>query len=113
MAVEAIKAGAYDFLEKPCDEQAFVALIRRAMAEEELRKAEAAAWSAHCSRLRSLSDRERQVMDLLVQGKLNKTIAGELGVAVRTVEVHRARVLAKMGVRTAVELAGIISGQKK
>lgn len=113
MAVEAIKAGAYDFLEKPCDEQTFIALIRRAMAEEELRKAEAAAWNVHCSRLRSLSDRERQVMELLVQGKPNKTIAGELGVAVRTVEVHRARVLAKMGVRTAVELAGIISGQKK
>lgn len=113
MAVEAIKAGAYDFLEKPCDEQAFIALIRRALAEEERRKAEDTAWNAHCARLRSLSEREREVMELLIQGKPNKTIAGELGVAMRTIEVHRARVLAKMGVRTAVELAGIVSAQKK
>jgi two-component system response regulator DctR len=113
MAVEAIKAGAYDFVEKPCDDQAFVALIRRALAEDQRRRAEDSVWSAHMARLRSLSEREREVMERLVQGKLNKVIAAELGVAVRTVEVHRARVLAKMGVRTAVELAAIIAGQKK
>jgi len=59
----------------------------------------------------TLSDREREVMALMVAGKLNKQIAGELDIAIRTVEVHRARVLEKMGVRNAVELAALLGGQ--
>ena len=60
---------------------------------------------------RTLSPREREVMDLLVAGKPNKVVADELGISMRTVEVHRARVLEKMGVRSAVELAQLLAGQ--
>ena len=59
-------------------------------------------------RLAQLSEREREVMELMIRGRLNKQIAGDLGIAMRTVEVHRARVLDKMGVRNAVELAALL-----
>ena len=60
------------------------------------------------SRLATLSSRERQIMDLILAGKLNKIIADELRISIRTVEVHRARLLEKMGVKTAVELAQLL-----
>ncbi|MEQ1523883.1 MAG: LuxR C-terminal-related transcriptional regulator [Aestuariivirga sp.] len=63
-------------------------------------------------RLQSLSTRELQVMELLVTGRANKVIAAELNIAMRTVEVHRARILAKLGVKTAVELGAVLSVMK-
>jgi two-component system response regulator DctR len=109
LAVNAIKSGAFDFLEKPFDDLALLEIVRRALdAARRLREAEQSAGE-NAKRLRSLSEREQQVMDRMIAGKANKVIAAELDIAVRTVEVHRARILAKMGVRTAVELAAVVS----
>ncbi len=109
IAVEALKKGAFDFLEKPFDDNA---LVDRAL--EALTTA-AAATSAGMRRagveqmIASLTLREREVLDHLVRGALNKQIADTLGVSMRTIEVHRARVFEKMGVRNAVELATLLA----
>jgi len=100
VAVAAIKAGAFDFLEKPFDDARLIEVVRRALDSV----APAAGTDASAGPAGALSAREREVMSLLLEGKPNKVIAAELGIAMRTVEVHRARVLHKMGVRSAVEL---------
>jgi two-component system response regulator DctR len=109
IAVGAIKSGAFDFLEKPCDDAALVALVERALQENARRCKRAEVTLAHQERLASLSAREKEVMELIAQGAPNKTIAHQLDIAVRTVEVHRARVFEKMGVRTAAELATLLA----
>jgi two-component system response regulator FixJ len=104
LAVEAMKLGAVDFLEKPFDDDALLASVRmaltrnRADSEEELRKADIR------ERLASLSPREQQVLDGLVAGHPNKTIAFDLGISARTVEVYRANVMTKMQARSLSEL---------
>ena len=99
LAVEAMKLGALDFIEKPFDDTLFLAAVRRALARHE-EEDRTVAWKAEVRRrLDSLSERERQVLDGLVEGKPNKVIAFELGISPRTVEVHRARVMDKMGAR--------------
>jgi two-component system response regulator DctR len=112
IAVGAIKSGAFDFLEKPCDDAALVALVERALEEGTRRCKRAEVALARQERLASLSAREREVMELIAQGAPNKTIAHQLDIAVRTVEVHRARVFEKMGVRTAAELATLLATQE-
>lgn len=102
LAVDAIKSGAYDFLEKPFDDEALLRLIEAALAAARLARSSQAGLAA---RLGTLSEREKQILPLLMAGKANKVIAAELDIAIRTVEVHRARVLAKMGARNVVELA--------
>jgi len=109
IAVGAIKSGAFDFLEKPCDEAALVPLIERALEEDSRRRKQAEAALAKHERIASLSAREREAMDLIAHGASNKAIAHQLQIAVRTVEVHRARVFEKMGVRTAAELATLLA----
>lgn len=111
MAVAALKKGAHDFVEKPFNDNELVdkvieALERRAVTE----RAEAGSASI-AARLASLSARERQVMDLVLAGRMNKVIADHLGITMRTVEVHRAHVFEKMGVKTAVELAGLMASR--
>jgi two-component system response regulator DctR len=109
MAVNALKRGAFDFVEKPFNEEVLIECIRRALAVE------AAEQTAHSDRERdearmaSLTDREHQVLQRVAAGKLNKVIADELCVSVRTVEVHRARVFAKLGVRSAAEVASLLT----
>ena len=76
------------------------------------RRADEAGLADLTARLEQLTARERQVMDLVLAGKLNKVIADELGITMRTVEVHRAHVFEKMGVKTAVELAQLLSSLK-
>ena len=105
LAVEAMKLGAVDFLEKPFDDDALLASVRMALGSEpattassELRKAEIK------ERLASLSPRERQVLDGLVAGHPNKTIAYDLGISPRTVEVYRANVMTKMQAGSLSEL---------
>jgi len=105
MVVEALKKGAFDFLEKPYSDNTLVDRIERAMAVEVATQVEDAQASERGARLASLTDREREVMQRVAAGKLNKVIGDELHIAVRTVEVHRARVFAKLGVRSAAELA--------
>ena len=96
LAVEAMKAGAVDFIEKPFDDEALLAAVRAALdrqAKDERREAELAEIR---TRLESLSAREQQVLEGLVAGLPNKTIAYDLNISPRTVEVHRANVMTKM-----------------
>lgn len=105
LAVRLIKRGAFDFLEKPFDDGELIARVRAALEVDEERRRRDGERAAIEARLAALTERERQVMQAILAGKMNKVIADELGIAMRTVEVHRARVFDKMGVRSAVELA--------
>lgn len=96
LAVEAMKAGAVDFIEKPFDDEVLLSAIRSALnrrARDSEREARATAVQ---DRMRKLSDRERDVLERLIDGKANKMIAYELGISPRTVEVYRANVMTKM-----------------
>lgn len=97
-AVAALKTGAVDFLEKPFDSDAVLASIEEALGNRP------PAEQAATARLAGLTPREREVMDLVVAGQTNKAIAHRLGIAVRTVEIHRARVMEKTGTRNLSEL---------
>jgi len=107
MAVQAIKAGASDFIEKPFDDQVLIdavhaALRRSAPATAPLTHSEAADYLA------TLTPREKEVLDCLVIGKLNKITAHELGMSIRTVETHRARIMQKMHARSLSELVRMV-----
>lgn len=108
-AVAALKGGAFDFVEKPFNDNELVDRCVTALAADAARRAEAHGKTDLQMRLDALSQRERQVMDLVLDGKMNKVIADELGISMRTVEVHRANLFEKMGVRTAVELARVMA----
>jgi two-component system response regulator FixJ len=104
LAVEAMKAGAIDFLEKPFNDEVLLSAIRTAVsrhAEDARRHDEAAAVA---EKLACLSAREAEVLDGLLAGRPNKTIAYDLSISVRTVEVHRAHLMAKMGAANLSEL---------
>lgn len=104
MAVRAVKSGAVDFLEKPVSDAALLERVREALRLDAENRRQCARRGHVAARLARLTPRERQVMDRMVAGRANKAIALELGIAEKTVEVHRKRVLEKMGVRTAIEL---------
>jgi two-component system, LuxR family, response regulator DctR len=110
-AVAAVKRGAFDFVEKPFSDNALVDRIEQALvsSHEHLEvaqsKGQVAQWLAE------LTEREREVMQLVITGKPNKLVADALGISVRTVEVHRARVFDKMNVKSAVELANLLRSQ--
>lgn len=108
-AVEAVKNGAFDFYEKPTTDQRLVERVKQALEKsgEHLDNVEVLKqWSA---RIDKLSPREREVMFLVAKGKLNKVIAADLDISMRTVEVHRANVFDKLKVRSAAELATLLS----
>ena len=111
MVVEALKKGAFDFLEKPYSDNALADRLEQALAVDAAMQAEGAQAAERSARLASLTEREREVMTRVAAGKLNKVIADELNVSVRTVEVHRARVFAKLGVRSAAEVATLVAGR--
>ncbi len=104
MAVAALKKGAADFIEKPFNDKDMLRLIEQCLsldrAGRERRRQELEA----ARRLASLTEREREVLDLIIAGKLNKQIADALNISIKTVEVHRARVMEKMNVRSVAEL---------
>jgi two-component system, LuxR family, response regulator DctR len=108
MAVLALKKGAFDFLEKPFDDHHLVELVLDAMRLDEALRRKLEAEASLTARLAQLTPREREVMQLVVDGDHNKAIASALDITVRTVEVHRARVFEKIGVRSAVELARLL-----
>lgn len=110
LAVAAVKKGAFDFVEKPFNDNELVDRVIRAMESDAARKTPAPGVSVVEARLAQLTPREREVMERILAGKYNKVIADELNIAMRTVEVHRARVFDKMGVKSAVELAQLLSG---
>lgn len=107
-AVEAVKRGAFDFCEKPFSDNALVDRIERALAVSRERVAQLGAQRALRARLDELTEREREVLQRVASGRPNKLIADELGISVRTVEVHRARVFEKMDVKSAAELAQLL-----
>jgi two-component system, LuxR family, response regulator FixJ len=108
VAVAAMKAGAADFLEKPFDDTQLLVAIRNAVVVSERSQDADAAATDISTRLASLTPKEREVLDKLVEGLPNKSIAYDLGSSPRTVEVHRARVMEKMGARSLPELVRMI-----
>jgi len=109
MAVEALHKGALDFVEKPFSDAALVERVQRALGLDAARHAGLAEQARADATLATLTEREREVMLRVAAGKLNKVIADELCIAIRTVEVHRSRVFAKLGVRSAAELATVLA----
>jgi two-component system response regulator DctR len=107
-AVDMVKRGAFDFCEKPFSDNALVDRIVQALRQSEAVLAARREKGVLQSRLADLTDRERDVMRLVVAGLPNKLIADQLDISVRTVEVHRARVFDKMEVKSAVELANLL-----
>ena len=104
MAVEAMQKGAVDFIQKPFRDQELLDRIREALATDEERREAQQHHAEVAHRLERLTNREREVFDLVVTGKPNKVIAYELGVSQRTVEIHRARVMEKMQARSLADL---------
>ena len=111
-AVSAVKRGAFDFVEKPFSDNALVDRVEQALA----RSADVIGQRREAQnvqrKLAELTDRERDVMRLVIAGRPNKLIADDLDISVRTVEVHRARVFEKMDVKSAVELANLLRDAK-
>jgi two-component system response regulator FixJ len=108
MAVGAIKAGAHDFIEKPFDERRLLASIEDAVSQRGRSVEEQTEIAAIAGRVAELSERQRQVMDLAVQGLSNKQIANQLGISPRTVESYRAWVMERMGARNLAELVRLV-----
>ena len=104
MAVEAMQKGAVDFIQKPFRDQELLDRIRDALATDQHRREEQQHHEEVAHRLEKLTNREREVFDLVVTGKPNKVSAYELGVSQRTVEIHRARVMEKMQARSLADL---------
>jgi two-component system response regulator FixJ len=106
-AVRAMKAGAVDFIEKPFDDERLLGAIGEALvvSEPSARDREAAEAA---EQIGGLSRRERQVLDALSAGRPNKVVAYDLGISVRTVEVHRARMLERLGVRSLAEAIRLV-----
>ena len=104
LAVDAMKAGAFDFHEKPFDEARFLETIQKGIDAWERDRPRHETKAGLQERISALSARERQVMDQMLAGHANKQIAFALGITIRTVEVHRANVLRKLGFRSVVSL---------
>ncbi|SDJ86396.1 Two-component response regulator, FixJ family, consists of REC and HTH domains [Ferrimonas sediminum] len=112
-AVTALKAGALDFLEKPVDGDRLLPLIERGLKASQERQEEdsqAGDWEA---KMAQLTERESQLMQLVVEGTTNKEICDKLFIAQRTVEIHRHNLLKKMGVKNAAELAFLVGRNRR
>lgn len=108
MAVSSVKAGAFDFVEKPFSNNALVDRVEQALQSSARALRRRSARHSLARTLSELTEREREVMELVTDGLPNKQIAEVLQISVRTVEVHRARIFEKMNVRSAVELANLL-----
>jgi RNA polymerase sigma factor (sigma-70 family) len=108
MAVTAVRRGALDFIEKPFDDEALIGLIRDALDKDAQDRQASERQMDLGARLASLSARERDVLDRVVAGRLNKMIAEELGISVKTVEFHRRRIMDKLRAKTAAELVTLV-----
>jgi len=103
-AVQAVKDGAIDFIEKPFDYKRMVALLRDGLARDAEGRERRSRSEAAAARLASLTQREREVLDRVVDGKPNRVIAEELAISIKTVEAHRARLMEKLGVDSVAAL---------
>lgn len=108
MAVRALKAGAFDFIEKPFNDQLLLDCVQRAIEKDLERRRELAEQADVATRLEQLTPREREVLELVVHGAPNKIISRELGVSLKTVEAHRARVMDKLQAGSAAELVRLV-----
>jgi len=104
MAVSTIKKGAIDFLEKPFDETDLREIVGRMFEQANERLSQAQAQKAHDAMLARLTAREQQVLERIVAGRLNKQIADDLGISIKTVEAHRANIMEKLQVTTVADL---------
>ncbi|MBV8679910.1 MAG: response regulator transcription factor [Aquitalea sp.] len=112
MAVQAVKRGAHDFLEKPFNQQALLNAVDSALALSQQQQASTAARDRVAECLASLTIREREVLDKVVEGKMNKVIADELGISIKTVEAHRGKMMDKMKARSIADLVQAVMGQR-
>jgi FixJ family two-component response regulator len=112
MAVEAMKAGALDFIEKPFRDQVLLDNIQRAIDRDARMRRRRQEMCDVQSRIKLLTPREREIMDLLIQGKTNKAIAYQLGISQKTVDFHRANILQKVEVASVVELVRLMQKAK-
>lgn len=108
MAVEAIQHGAFDFLQKPFRDQDLIDRVQRALAADHASRQTLAQRDVLRQRHESLTPREQEVLALVTKGKANKVMAGDLGVSQRTVEIHRARVMEKMGAQSLAQLVRMV-----
>jgi FixJ family two-component response regulator len=108
VSVQAMKNGAVDFLTKPVRDQVLLAAVRAAFAKDRLARLQRANLAGIDVRLSALTPREREVLDHVVAGRLNKQIASDLGTAEQTIKVHRARVMEKMQVQSVAELVRLV-----
>ena len=108
MAVEAVKNGAFDFLPKPLDDEKLLASVEKAIALDWERRSHHTSHTAAMKDLATLTPREREVAGLVAEGLLNKVIAERLGIAEKTVQIHRGQVCRKLKVRSAVEISRIL-----
>jgi two-component system, LuxR family, response regulator FixJ len=112
MAVEAMQHGAFDFLPKPFRDQDLIDRVQRALQHDGDNRGKTHHKDVIRARFDSLTPREREVLELVTQGKANKVMAGDLGVSQRTVEIHRARVMEKMEARSLAELVKMMLEMK-
>jgi FixJ family two-component response regulator len=112
-AVRAMRLGAFDFLEKPFNVQQLIERVNAALRlANERRKAAAAAAALTDDWRQSLTPREQNILDAVVEGKRNKLIAADLGISERTVETHRAHIMAKAGANSVIELVAMVIGKR-
>lgn len=104
MAVASMKKGAVDFLEKPFNDGQLCEMVRASLDRAGRARHDAAIQREALGRIERLTGRERQVLDLIVAGRLNKQIADDLDISIKTVEAHRANIMTKLGARTMADL---------
>ncbi len=108
MAVRALKAGAFDFIEKPFNDQVLLERVQRAIEHAQRARSEHAKRAEIDKRIESLTPRERQVMEMVVNGMANKQVAAELGLSEKTIEVHRKHVMDKMEAGNVADLIRMV-----
>jgi FixJ family two-component response regulator len=108
MAVEAMQHGAFDFLQKPFRDQDLIDRVQKALARDRETRASLQKHDQVRQKLESLTPREREVLDLMTKGQQNKVMAAELGLSQRTVEIHRAHVMEKMGANSVAQLVRMV-----
>jgi FixJ family two-component response regulator len=111
MAVDTMKKGAMDFIQKPFDETALVTLVERMLAQATTAFADSLQAASRDALMAKLTTREAQVLERIVAGRLNKQIADDLGISIKTVEAHRANIMEKLNANTVADLLKTALGQ--